>query len=497
MNCRVAAGRASRNDRRQIMTTVRVQSFVLAVAAAALVAAGGGAGYWLRWEKPDARTEHPAHENKPAAVPSPEPRPLYYQSPDGKAEYSTIPKKAADGRDYKPVYGEGAQSPSPAIASTSTGPRKLVYYRNPMGLADTSPVPKKDSMGMDYIPVYQGEDQADVVTVSPGRMQMLGVRTAPVEMRAGLTRTVRGTGSIEAVESSIAVVSPKFAGFVEKLFVATTGATVRAGQPLMRVSIQAPDVVSQMGSDVIARQVDYIVALQEKNQSAIESAQRNLRYYGIPESAITEIGKTGHAVRSITIAAPISGVVMEKLAVEGARFNTGDPLFKLANLSTVWLVADVAEQDLGAIRRGEPAKVSFVAFPERSFTGVVDFIYPALNQNTRTGRVRIVLPNKDASLLGSMYASVAIDTSAAAAASTLVVPDSAVINSGARQVVLVAKGQGRFVPRVVRVGAEANGYTQILGGLAVGEQVVTGANFLIDAESNLRAALASFNGGKP
>jgi Cu(I)/Ag(I) efflux system membrane fusion protein len=157
----------------------------------------------------------------------------------------------------------------------------------------------------------------------------------------------------------------------------------------------------------------------------------------------------------------------------------------------------VAEQDLGAIRRGEPAKVSFVAFPERSFMGVVDFIYPALNQNTRTGRVRIVLPNKDASLLGSMYASVAIDTSAAAAASTLVVPDSAVINSGARQVVLVAKGQGRFEPRVVRVGAEANGYTQILGGLAVGEQVVTGANFLIDAESNLRAALASFNGGKP
>jgi Cu(I)/Ag(I) efflux system membrane fusion protein len=474
------------------MTTVRVQTLMLAMAAVGL--AGVGAGYWLRWEKPNAPLAQAASGNPSAPAAVPDRKPLYYQSPDGKAEYSAVPKKTLDGRDFKPVYEEAPPPMRGGAPEVSKAPGKILYYRHPMGLADTSSVPKKDSMGMDYIPVRQGEERSDVVTVSPGRMQMLGVRTAPVEMRPGLTRTVRAAGSIEPVERNLAIVSPKFAGFVEKLFVATTGATVRAGQPLMRVTIQAPDIVSQMGSDVIARQVDYIVALQEKNPSAVEAARRNLRNYGIPDSAIAEIGETGHAIRSITITAPMSGVVMEKLAVEGGRFNTGDPLFKLADLSTVWLMADVAEQDLGMVRRGAAAQAHFVAYPERSFAGVVDFIYPTLTPNTRTGRVRIVLPNKDVSLLGSMYASVAIDTPATG--STLAIPDSAVIDSGTRQVALVAKGEGRFEPRAVRLGAEGDGYRQVLSGLRAGEQVVTGANFLIDAESNLRAALATFDGGK-
>jgi Cu(I)/Ag(I) efflux system membrane fusion protein len=182
------------------------------------------------------------------------------------------------------------------------------------------------------------------------------------------------------------------------------------------------------------------------------------------------------------------------------HFNTGDPLFKIADLSTVWLLADVQEQDLGAVRQGESARISFVAFPGRTFTGKIDFIYPTVTTNTRTGRVRIALSNPDGLLRESMYATVLIDTPMAGGKG-LAVSDSAVIDSGTRQVVLVVKGPGRFEPREVRLGAHGGGYTQVLSGLRAGESVVTSANFLIDAESNLRAALQSFasgaNGGTP
>lgn len=473
-----------------------VQSFGLAVAATALTAVGVAAGYWLH---PEAGPLQPGSIVLAAAAQQspPDRKPIYYQDPDGKPDYATAPKKTADGRDYKPVYADGGATNSATniAAPKPAGKGKILYYRNPMGLPDTSPMPKKDSMGMDYIPVYQGEDESGVVTISPARVQMLGVRTAPVETRTMLGRSIRATGSVQIAEDRLGIVNTKFDGFVEKLFVSTTGSVVRAGQPLARVWIQTPDVVTQMGPDVVTRQVDYIVALQEHDAAAMARALQNLRNYGIPDAAIAEIRSTGRAVRSITITAPFSGTVVEKPAIEGMRFNTGDPLFKVADLSSVWVMADVAEQDLGAIRAGQPALVTFVAFPGHSFTGRVDFIYPALTANTRTGRVRIVLPNRDGLLRESMYAAVTIDA-AAGSGQVLVVPDSAVIDSGAGQAVLVAKGQGRFEPRPVHIGVRGDRVVQILGGLQSGEQVVVGANFLIDAESNLRAALQTFNADK-
>lgn len=252
----------------------------------------------------------------------------------------------------------------------------------------------------------------------------------------------------------------------------------------------------QRGPDVITREIDYVLALQEKNPVRIAQAADVLRQYGIPESTLAEIRKTGHATREIILTAPRSGVILEKQAIEGMRINTGDPLFKIGDLSSVWLIADVQEQDLGDVEVGAPVHASFVAFPGQVFTGKVDFIYPTLTAGTRKGRVRIVLPNRDGRLRESMYATVAIEVPAAAGKEMLAVPDSAVIDSGTQQVVLVAKGGGRFEPRTVRIGAQGDGYTQILSGIKAGEKVVVGANFLIDAESNLRAALASFNGGK-
>lgn len=468
----------------------------MTVAALAIAGFGGAIGYWLRPAAAPVATQ----ASSPVAAQPSQQKPLYYQDPDGKPDYSPAPKKTADGRDYRPVFADSSGriasgSTAQPAAAASTGKKRILYYRNPMGLPDTSPVPKKDAMGMDYVAVYAGEDQSGVVTVSPARMQMLGVMTASVELRSSLSRTIRATGTIEPDESKLAVVTTKFDTVVEKMLVSTTGAQVRAGQPLARIWIQTPETNMQIGPDVVTRQIDYVVALQDKDPEGISRAANVLRQYGMPESALAEIRRSGRATRSITITSPLSGAVIEKPAMQGMHFNTGDPLFKIADLSKVWLMADVQEQDLGGISVGQTARAILVAFPGRTFTGKVDFIYPALMMNTRTGRVRIVLPNGDGLLRQSMFATVNIDAKAASSAEVLVVPDSAVIDSGTSQVVLVARGQGRFEPRRVHVAAHGDGYTQILGGVARGEQVVVGANFLIDAESNLRAALSSFNSG--
>jgi Cu(I)/Ag(I) efflux system membrane fusion protein len=222
-----------------------------------------------------------------------------------------------------------------------------------------------------------------------------------------------------------------------------------------------------------------------------------LRQYGLPDSAIAEIRRTGRPTREITIVAPRSGIILEKQAIEGMRINAGDPMFKIADLSSVWVLTDLPEQDLGSVRTGQTALLSFVAFPGRTFSGKVDFIYPMLNAGTRTAKARIVMPNPNGLFRQDMYASVSIATSETRPGPLLIVPDSAIIDSGTRQAVLVAKGGGRFEPRMVRVGGRGNGSAEILEGLQAGEQVVVSANFLIDAESNLRAALSAFNGGKP
>ncbi len=475
------------------MKTVRIQVLALACAAVVLAAISVAAGYWLHADAPSVSAA--SASVAPAATERllPERKPLYYQDPDGKSDYSPTPKKTGDGRDYKPVYGNDAP---PAVPAKPAGKGKVLYYRNPMGLADTSPVPKKDSMGMDYIPVYEGEDETGVVSVSPQRVQMLGVKTAPVETRDSLSRVIRATGAIQADESKMSIISTKYDVVVEKLFVATTGAQVHAGQPLARVWIDTPDTMMQRGPDVITRQIDFVVALQDKDPVRIAETESVLRQYGIPESAIAEIRRTGRATRNITLVAPRSGVILEKQAVEGMRINTGDPLFKIADLSSIWVQADVQEQDLGQIKVGQTAQVSFVAYPGRTFTGSVDFISPSLVAATRTGRVRIVLANPAGLLRESMYATVAINAPATAGASALVVPDSAIIDGGAQQVVLVVRSEGHYEPRVVRIGARGDGFAQVLDGLKAGEQVVVSANFLIDAESNLRAALQAFTGSK-
>jgi membrane fusion protein, copper/silver efflux system len=421
--------------------------------------------------------------------------PLYYQDPSGKPDYSATPKKNAEGRDYVPVYDEPDAGPAGTPASASPGgERKILYYRNPMGLPDTSAVPKKDSMGMDYIPVYADEGQAPgTVTISPERIQMLGVRTEAASLRS-MARTVRAVGTVAADERRIGVVNPKFEGWIEQLHVSTTGQAVRRGEALLQV--YSPDLVLAQREYLVARSAAADMAqadpVARDNAKAIAAAALSrLKNWDISADQLARLQRSGTATRTLTLSAPIGGIVMDKPALQGLHFGAGDLLYRIVDLSTVWLLADVFEQDLAQIRPGQRATITVQAYPGRVFEGRVAFVYPTVNAQTRTAKVRIEVPNPDLLLKTDMYATVEI-AAPAESATVLVVPDSAVLDTGAKQAVLVDRGEGRFEPRAVKLGNRGRGYVAVLEGLRDGEKVVTGANFLIDAESNLRAALQAF-----
>jgi Cu(I)/Ag(I) efflux system membrane fusion protein len=381
-----------------------------------------------------------------------------------------------------------------APAPASGAPRKALYYRNPMGLPDVSPVPKKDPMGMDYIAVYEDEASGPpgTVRISLDKVQRAGVRTEAVARRA-LSRTVSAVGTIVPDESRVAVVTAKFSGFVEELYVATTGAEVRAGMPLMRIWIES--------QDLLRKQSDYLVALRASppRPSDVERAAQTLRLFGIPGAAIDNLARAGEPVRSLVVTAPRTGTVLEKPALAGMRFDPGSVLFRTADLTTVWVTAEVAERDLGAVRPGQTARVTLKAYPDAAATGTVAFVYPELNMATRTAPVRIELPNRDGLLKAGLYADVEI-AAEVGNGPVIAVPNSAIIDSGRRRVAFVAKDDGMFEPRDLALGRRGDGFVEVREGLAEGERIVVAGNFLIDAESNLRAALAAFtrsNGAGP
>jgi Cu(I)/Ag(I) efflux system membrane fusion protein len=302
-------------------------------------------------------------------------------------------------------------------------------------------------------------------------------------MRPAAARTVRATGTLQFDERRLATVTTKVSGWVERLAVAATGDPVRRGHVL--AEIYSPELV--------ASEEEYLVAARIGSAVAAASVQR-LRALDIPDEEIARLRRTGRSSRRIAVKAPADGVVIDKPVQLGMRVEAGEALYRTADLSTVWLIAQVQEQDLATIQPGGRARASFVAFPGRTFEGTVEFIYPTLSAETRTARVRIVIPNPDGALRAAMYAEVQVDAPGGAAP-VLSVPNSAVLDSGTRQVVLVARGEGRFEPRPVRLGVHGDDWVQVLDGVKPGERVVVGANFLIDAESNLRAALQGFGDG--
>jgi Cu(I)/Ag(I) efflux system membrane fusion protein len=375
---------------------------------------------------------------------------------------------------------------------SAAGERKLLYYRHPMGLPDTSPVPKKDEMGMDYIPVYTGETGSGSVTLAPDKVQKLGVTVTPATMRP-LERSVRAVGMIAPDESKLFSIAPRFEAWIERLIVKETGRVVRRGEPLFEA--YSPELVSAQREYLIAVQsAQYGDADDTILRDLTAGALQRLQNWQIAPAELAQLAKTGKVQRALLFRSPGDGVVLEKMAVEGMRFMPGEMLYKLADLRTVWLIVDVFEQDLASVKLEQKASVSVTAFPGEEFTGRVTFIYPVINEDTRTARIRIELPNDPLRLRPGMFGRVLID-GGDAGRMVIVAPYSAVIDSGVRRVVLVQTGEGVFAPREVITGAHVDDDIEIIAGLAPGEMVVTRGNFLIDAESNLRAALQSFDPG--
>ncbi len=409
---------------------------------------------------------------------------LYWKDPDGKNDFSPAPKKTTDGRDYLPVYDEQEAPIAGTVAAKPKGNGKILYYRNPMGLADVSKVPKKDSMGMDYIPVYEGEDEASgsTVKVSLDKVQRSGVRSEPARMQS-LARPVRASGIAKPDERTLRSVTLRADGFIEQLYINETGKHVKVGEPMF--SVYSPQMVSV--------QVDYRNAIKAfaSDRRSEEGALIRLKNMGIPDSVIAQLQNDPNPVRSIDWPSPMSGVVMEKKVVAGQMVKAGDELYRLADLSSIWVIANVAEQELGMVKIGAPAMVNFRAFPGEMFQGKVTFILHELEMATRTAKVRIEVKNPDHRIKHEMFADVEINAGAKDA-DRLVVPASTVIDSGNRQVVIIDKGEGRFEPRAVKLGVRGDGFIEIIDGVKEGENVVTTATFLIDAESNLKAALKAF-----
>jgi Cu(I)/Ag(I) efflux system membrane fusion protein len=316
-------------------------------------------------------------------------------------------------------------------------------------------------------------------------VQKLGVKSEAAAMRV-LDKTLRASGRIEVDEKRTYTIAPKFEGWVEKLFVSTTGQAVSKGQPLFEV--YSPELVSALREQALATQG--LAALKDAGNDAkasmrklAEASALRLKNWDIADGQLNQ--------DRVTFSSPVSGVVLEKKAVQGMRFMPGEMLYQIADLSTVWVIADVPEQDIGGIRIGDRAQVTVDAWPDKPFEGKVSFVYPTLNGATRTVQVRMEVANPKGLLKPAMYASAQIGMGNSS--KVLTVPTSAVIDSGTRQVVLVRLAEGRFEPRAVTLGSRNDNYVEVLGGIKEGEQIVTSANFLLDSESNLKAALGGMS----
>ena len=410
---------------------------------------------------------------------------LYYRDPSGAPAWSAGPKKDSQGRDYLPVYEDDSESEPPkGKPQRADASRKILYYRNPMGLPDTSPVPKKDPMGMDYVPVYEGDETDDgSIRLSPGKIQRTGVKSEAVERRI-VSVPVKAPGTIQLDERRVSVIAMRAESFVQKVADVTTGTRVKAGQPLMEI----------YSSAIASAAAEYLATINSKVVGGVDvygrGSRQRLTNLDVPEPVIAAMEKSKVAPVTVQWSAPRDGIVLERNAVEGMRANPGDVLFRIADVSMVWALVDVAERDLGNIAVAQPVTIRARSFPGRTFSGTIAVIYPQVNRETRTARVRIELANRDFTLLPDMYVDAEIGT--ADSAPVLTVPESSVLDTGSRQAVLVDKGEGRYEPRQVKLGRRGGGYIEVRDGLVEGDAVVTSANFLIDAESNLKAALKSF-----
>jgi multidrug efflux pump subunit AcrA (membrane-fusion protein) len=380
----------------------------------------------------------------------------------------------------------------PSGGQTTNGPaassaeRKVKYYKSTMTPGEVSPTPHKDSMGMDMVPVYEGEAagaDSSVISIDPVTVQNMGLRTGVVS-RGPLRRSIRTVGVIDYDETALSEVSTKFRGWIEKLYVDATGKQMHRGEPLFEI----------YSPELYLAQTEYLLTLgsMTNHQGAAGEMRQigttKLRYWDISEDQIAELEKTRTPKKTLRVNAPRDGIVVEKMVVEGQMVEAGAKLYRLADLATVWIQAQVYEQDLPFIKLGQEAVVSLASQPDPKFRGRVTYLYPMVDEKTRTARVRLEFHNLGYFLKPGMYATVEMVSELAPSA--LLVPDMAVLRSGEKNTVFVALDGGRFEPRTVVLGPRGeNNFYAVLSGLTEGERVVTSGQFMLDSESQLREAI--------
>lgn len=404
----------------------------------------------------------------------------------------------------------------------ASGERKILFYRNPMNPAITSPVPAKDEMGMDYIPVYADEGKAPQksreqevedffaddsgggesgvpgmapITISPQGLQVAGVITAPA-VREPFKSDIRTVGRVLADETRIQRVQTRVSGWVEKLYINFTGQVVGKGDPIL--SIYSPELLSSQEEFLQAiSATDRLAASPDPETRKFgaelrESARRRLKLFDVPESFIRRLEKMKKVQRDITLNAPASGFVTGKDVFEGQKVEPGMELFTISDLSRIWVEADFYEYEAANLKVGQEATLSSSYDPNLRLKGAVSYIYPYLDPESRTIKARLEFANEQFLLKPGMFVDVTLEIDLG---ETVVIPDSAIIDSGVRKVVFVALGEGRFEPREVRTGPKSAGRVQVLSGVREGEKVAVKANFLLDSESRLQGIIQGMGQG--
>ena len=390
------------------------------------------------------------------------------------------------GMDLVPTKGE---------SGPVEGDREILFYRNPMDPSITSPVPRKDEMGMDYVPVYAEEAesvaiQGAVVTIDPAIQQNMNVVTQRVQRR-DIAHEIRTVGYLNYDQERMVSVTTKYPGFIEKTYVNYIGQPIQKGQPLFE--IYSPELV-QTEQELLAavRYVRNLSAAPEdargRAEALLEAARQRLLYWDVSVEQIRQLEETGEVFRTLQVAAPASGVIMQRMpGLEGMATKPGMELLHIADLSNLWLTVEVFDEQLPWLDTGSSATVTLSYFPGITYRGRVRYIEPEVSEKTRTIQLTLDVPNRDRRLRVGMYATVVFEP--VAATDVITVPAESIIRTGERDVVVVALGGGRFAPREVVLGPRGGGFIQVLEGLSDGDKVVTSAQFLIDSESNLREAI--------
>lgn len=373
--------------------------------------------------------------------------------------------------------------------------RKIKYWQAPMNPSYVADKPGKSPMGMDLVPIYEDENETPAETgvrVSTNFLQNFAVRTEVVK-KGSIPVDIRTIGILIYNERDIASINTKFEGWIEKAYVNYVGEPVKKGQVLFE--IYSPELVTTQDEFLTA--VTYVKRLTaggtkesiQRARSLLESARERLHYWDITDGQINALQRGGKITRTLKIVSPVSGLLIEKMSksLEGMKVNPGTNIYKIADLSTIWVQIEVYEYQLKYVRLGQPVRITVDAYPGRRWVGKVIYLDPTINQRTRTLKVYVQLPNPGLKLRPDMYANVNIPVPNVAG--VVIIPDEAILHTGERNVVIVRKGERLFDPREVKLGAVGNGYQEVRHGLKAGEVVVTSSQFLIASESNLKEAI--------